>query len=70
MGRNKLHVATTPSLFAKLGHVHPFRFTPEAQIKQEDQFPCPLEVLLLSLEAKVQIQVHELKKLLHSLSCL
>lgn len=40
------------------------------QIKQEDQFPRPLEVLLLSLEGKVQIHVHKLRKLLHPLSCL
>lgn len=40
----------------------------EAQIKQ-DQFPCPLEVLLLSLDRKVQIHVHKQRKLLHPLSC-
>lgn len=48
----------------------PLGLLQKAQIKQEEQFPSPLEVLLLSLEGKVQIHVHKLRKLLHPLSCL
>lgn len=48
----------------------PLGLLQKEQIKQEDQFPCPPEVPLLSLEGKVQIHLHKLRKLLRPLSCL
>lgn len=42
----------------------------KTQIKQGDQFPHPQEALLLSLEGKVQMHMHKLRKLLQQLSCL
>lgn len=68
MGRNKLYVATTPPLFAKLGHVHPFRFTPESPDKTRRSVSMSCEGS--ALEGKVQIHVHKVRKFLDALSCL
>lgn len=62
MGRNKLHVATTPPSFAKLGHVHPFRFTPESPDKTRRS--VSMSSGGSALEGKVQIHVHKVRKCL------
>lgn len=66
MGRNKLHVATTPPLFAKLGHVHPFKFTPESPGKTRRS--VSMSSGGSASEGEVQIRVHEVRKSLDALS--
>lgn len=66
MGRNKLHVATTPPLFAELGHVHPFRFTPESPDKTRRSVSMSSGGSVS--EGEVQIRVHKVRKSLDALS--